>query len=152
MNVAGATPFAEREREVAAVDGRLQTTRSGVAPNGGVRFGASGHVARFLLGAREFDPDLRFACNVRFDDDLEAALDALGWPTAEVDRDAQPNGVAGVEGSTMEWAAHQAFAGGGEDPVAVFDRGALGKEPMCRLVAPDATTLGDRLAALDDAR
>jgi predicted fused transcriptional regulator/phosphomethylpyrimidine kinase len=150
-NVAGATPFAEREREVAAVDGRMQTTGAGVSPNGGVRFGASGHVARFLLGAREFDPDLRFACNCRFGADVEAALDALGWPAAEVDRDAQPDDVAGREGSTMEWAARQAFGGDGDEPVAVFDRGAVGKESMCRLVAPDAATLGDRLAALDDA-
>jgi hydroxymethylpyrimidine/phosphomethylpyrimidine kinase len=150
MNVAGATRFAEREREVAAVDGRIQTTRSGVSPNGSVRFGASGHVARFLLGAREFDPDLRFACNCRFGADVEAALSSLGWPTAAVDRQRQPADVAAAEGSTMEWAARQAF-GDGEDPVAVFDRGAVGKESMCRLVAPDAGTLGDRLAALDDA-
>jgi hydroxymethylpyrimidine/phosphomethylpyrimidine kinase len=146
-NVVGATPFAEREGEVAAVEGRLRATSPGVSPAGEVRFGASGHVARFLLGAREFRPDLRFACNVRFDGDLATALDALGWPTAAVDREAQPDGVAAVEGSTMEWAARRAF-GDGDVPVAVFDRGAHGKEPICRVVAPDATTLGDRLAAL----
>jgi hydroxymethylpyrimidine/phosphomethylpyrimidine kinase len=151
MNVAGATPFAEREGEVAAVDGRIQATMSGVRANGDVRFGASGHVARFLLGAREFEPALRFACNCRFDAAVEAALGALDWPVAAVDREGQPDDVAAAEGSTMEWAARQAFGGRGEPPVAVFDRGAVGKERMCRIVARDAATLGDRLAALHDA-
>ena len=147
MNVAGATPFAEAEGEVAAVEGRIQRTRSGVSPNRGVRFGASGHVARFLLGAREFEPNLRFACNCRFDGDVEAALGDLGWSVAETDRDAQPEGVAAEEGSTMEWAAHQAFSSG-DSPVGIFDRGAVGKEPMLRLVAPDAETLRNRVELL----
>jgi len=56
MNVAGATPYAERPGETVAVEGRITRTLSGVAPNRGVRFGASSHVARFLLAAREFDP------------------------------------------------------------------------------------------------
>jgi hydroxymethylpyrimidine kinase/phosphomethylpyrimidine kinase len=150
MNVAGATPFAEHEHEVAAVDGRLRPTRHGLAPGNGVAFGASGHVARFLLGVREFAPDRRFACNCRFDDGVAAAIEALGWPVAEVDRAAQPADVAGAEGSTMEWAARQAF-GDGSRPVAVVDRGAVGKEPMCRVVTDDATALGDRVLALADA-
>ena len=147
MNVAGATPFAEAEEEVAAVEGRIQRTRAGVSPNRGVRFGASGHVARFLLGAREFEPDLRFACNCRFDGDVETALDDLGWRVAETDRETQPEGIAAREGSTMEWAAHQAF-GDGDSPVGIYDRGAHGKEPMLRLVAPDADTLGGRIESL----
>ena len=147
MNVAGATPFAEAEAEIAAVEGRIQRTRTGVSPNRGVRFGASGHMARFLLGVREFEPDLRFACNCRFDRGVEAALGDLGWSVAETDREAQPEGVAAEEGSTMEWAAHQAF-GDGDSPVGIFDRGAHGKEPMLRLVAPDPDTLFERVAGL----
>jgi hydroxymethylpyrimidine/phosphomethylpyrimidine kinase len=150
MNVVGATPYAEDTEETAAVEGRITTTLDGVRATRGVRFGASSHVARFLLSAREYRPELRYAVNCRFDDEVAAALDSLGWPVAEYDRAAEPDAVDG----TMDWGARQAFAesaGGGERPVAVVDRGAVGKEPMTKLVAEGATALGDRLVELDRA-
>jgi hydroxymethylpyrimidine/phosphomethylpyrimidine kinase len=49
----------------------------------------------------------------------------------------------------MRWAARQAFADG--SPAAVFDRGAVGREPMCRLTATDAETLRERVLDLLDA-
>jgi len=150
MNVVGATPYAEVPGECAAVEGRITRTLSGVAPNRGVRFGASSHVARFLLAAREVDPDLQFAVNCRFDDDVEAALPALAGPVAEFDREAQPPEVAEREGSTMGWAARQALAGG-ETPVAVLDRGAVGKEAILKLLAADTATLADRTDTLLEA-
>jgi len=150
MNVVGATPYAEAVGETAAVEGRITRTLSGMAPNRGVRFGASSHVARFLLTAREYDSDLRFAVNCRFDDEIEAALDALAGPVAEFDRDAEPKSVKEREGSTMQWGARQAFENG-PDPVAVVDRGEVGKEAIVKLLAPDAETLLDRIVAVDDA-
>jgi hydroxymethylpyrimidine kinase/phosphomethylpyrimidine kinase len=151
MNVVGATPYAEVPAECAAVEGRIARTLDGVSPNGGVRFGASGHVARFLLAAREFDPGLRFALNCRFDDDVEAALDALDGPVVEYDRTAEPDALRGEEGRTMGWAARQAFDTADGTPVAVFDRGDVGKEPMVRLLARDSTALVDRTLTLLDA-
>jgi hydroxymethylpyrimidine/phosphomethylpyrimidine kinase len=144
MNVVGATPYAESTAETAAVEGRITKTLEGVRANRGVRFGASSHVARFLLAAREHSPGLRFAVNCRFDDDVEAALESLGWPVAEYDRAAEPDDAAG----TMDWGAEQAFAGAGERPVAVVDRGDVGKEAMTKLVAGEAGTLGERLLEL----
>jgi hydroxymethylpyrimidine/phosphomethylpyrimidine kinase len=149
-NVVGATPYAEATSEVAAVEGRLTRTLSGVEPTGGVRFGASSHAARFLLAAREFDPDLRFAANVRFGDDVERALDALDGPAVEFDRAAQPDEAAAAEGSTMAWGAQRAFETADGTPVAVYDRGAHGKEPMVRLLARDADALANRMLTLLD--
>ncbi|WP_126662147.1 bifunctional hydroxymethylpyrimidine kinase/phosphomethylpyrimidine kinase [Haloterrigena salifodinae] len=149
MNVAGATPYAESVAETAAVEGRITRTLSGVQPNRGVRFGASSHVARFLLAAREFFPELRFAVNCRFDDDVEDALEALEWPVAEYDRDEQPDEVAATEGSTMGWGARQAFTDRDDAPVAVVDRGEIGKEPLVKLVASDPETLAERALALE---
>jgi hydroxymethylpyrimidine/phosphomethylpyrimidine kinase len=151
MNVVGATPYAEDPAETAAVEGRITRTMSGVQPNRGVRFGASSHVARFLLSAREFDPALRFAVNCRFDDDVEAALDDLGWTVAEYDRDAEPPDVKETEGSTMGWGARRAFESVDGTPAAVLDRGEVGKEEIAKLVAPDAETIVDRALALDEA-
>jgi hydroxymethylpyrimidine/phosphomethylpyrimidine kinase len=140
MNVVGATPYAEAVGETAAVEGRITRTLDGVQPNRGVRFGASSHVARFLLAAREFDPALRFAVNCRFDDAVEAALDALDGPVGEFDRAAEPETRKRVEGSTMQWGARRAFEGP-EHPVAVVDRGEVGKEAIVKILAADPETL-----------
>ena len=142
MNVVGATPYAEATDEVAAVEGRITRTLSGIAPNRGVRFGASSHVARFLLAAREVDPDLRFAANCRFDADVEAALDELGWAVAEYDRDEEPAAVEAEEGSTMGWGATRALGDAAATPAAVIDRGAVGKEPITKLLADDHEKIG----------
>jgi hydroxymethylpyrimidine/phosphomethylpyrimidine kinase len=150
MNVVGATAYAEAVGETAAVEGRITRTFSGVAPNRGVRLGASSHVARFLLAAREFDPDLRFAVNCRFDDETEAATAALDGPVTEYDRDAEPDDASG----TMGWGAQQAFGAVDADdptPAAVLDRGAVGKEAIIKVVAETPETLGERVFALLDA-
>jgi hydroxymethylpyrimidine/phosphomethylpyrimidine kinase len=112
-----------------------------------VRFGASRHVARFLLSAREFVPAYRFAANCRYDDRVERALEGLDWTVASFDRGREP--TADEEASTMGWGAKRAFEGASETPpVAVVDDGDVGKEPMTRVLAADAETLGDRLLAL----
>ncbi|PSQ13348.1 bifunctional hydroxymethylpyrimidine kinase/phosphomethylpyrimidine kinase, partial [Halobacteriales archaeon QS_7_68_65] len=151
MNVVGATPHAETPSETAAVEGRITRTLSGVNPNRGVRFGASSHVARFLLAAREFDPDLRFAVNCRFGTDVERALDDLDWSVAEYDRDEEPEPVKEADEGTMGWGARRAFAEREPTPVAVIDRGEVGKEAIVKLVASDAETLTERTVSLLDA-
>lgn len=144
MNVVGATPYAETPGETAAVEGRITKTLSGIQPNRGVRFGASSHVARFLLGAREYHPELRFAVNCRFDEDVEAAMDSHDWDVVEYDRSEEPDDDRG----TMEWAAQAVFADGETPPDAVIDRGAIGKEPMTKVIGSDAATVAERLVAL----
>ncbi len=151
MNVVGATPYAEVPDECAAVEGRLSRTLDGVTPARGVRVGASSHVARFLLAAREYDADLRFAVNCRFDDGVEAALDALEGPVAGYDRANEPEDVKAREGHTMGWGARRAFESGEGTPVAVWDRGDVGKEPMLKLLARDSAQVVDRTTTLLDA-
>ncbi|MFD1587695.1 bifunctional hydroxymethylpyrimidine kinase/phosphomethylpyrimidine kinase [Halorientalis brevis] len=150
MNVVAATPYAEMPEETAAVEGRITKTLSGVKPNRGVRFGASSHVARFLLSTREFDGDLRFAVNCRFDDEVEDALGVLDGPVAEYDRSAEPADVKAEEGSTMQWGARRAFRAADGTPVAVIDRGEVGKEAIVKLLAADAETLTERVFSVLD--
>ncbi|WP_336134616.1 bifunctional hydroxymethylpyrimidine kinase/phosphomethylpyrimidine kinase [Natronomonas amylolytica] len=144
MNVVGATPYAEAPEDAAAVEGRITKTIDGIAPNRGVRFGASSHVARFLLGARESHPEFRFAVNCRFDEDVEAALSSLGWSIAEYDRGEEPADAD----ATMDWAAREVFAADADPPVAVVDRGAVGKEPVTKLLAGDGRTVAERVVEL----
>jgi len=141
-NVVGAARHAERVGETAAVEGRIARTLDGIAANRGVRFGASGHLARLLLAAREHDPALRFVADWRYDDGVAAALERLderGWTVAGTDRpDGAPDAVVA-----------DAFADG--TPDAVVDRGAHGHEPLVELFARDPDGLVERTVALADA-
>jgi len=56
-----------------------------------------------------------------------------------------------ADASTMDWAGRSTFGAADKTPVAVLDYGAHGKESMCKLVAPDAGTLSERVLALLDA-
>ncbi|QLH82678.1 bifunctional hydroxymethylpyrimidine kinase/phosphomethylpyrimidine kinase [Halosimplex pelagicum] len=142
-NVAGATPYAERPGETAAVEGRVTRTRSGVEPTRGVRFGASTHVARLLLAAREHDPDLRFAANLRYDDAVASALADLNGPVAEFD-------PADDRADSVEWGVETAFDAVDGTPAAVVDRGSYGNEPIAFVLARTPDALVDRtLATLD---
>jgi hydroxymethylpyrimidine/phosphomethylpyrimidine kinase len=146
MNVAGAGPYAERRDEVVAVEGRITRTLSGVAPNRGVRQGASTHLADALLRAREVAPDLRFAVNCRYDDDVARALDSLDRPVVTADRDAG-------EGETDPGAVavQRAVESASETPAAVVDPGGVGREAGVLLFARDAETLRSRTVAVLDA-
>lgn len=146
MNIVGAVPYAETVKEVAAVEGRITKKIRGVTANRGVRFGASSHVARFLLTCREYDPSLQFAANCRWTPEIEDTLKSLSWDTAMFDRDAEP--APDFEGSTMQWAADHVFEMNESTPVAITDEGGVGKEPMTRLLAPDQQTLTDRITTL----
>ncbi|WP_254546363.1 bifunctional hydroxymethylpyrimidine kinase/phosphomethylpyrimidine kinase [Halomarina pelagica] len=138
-NVAGATPYAEGVDEIAAVDGRIRRTVDGIGPAGGARFGASEHVARVLLAAREFDPALRFALNVRYGDDVRAAIDALGWSVAVASGETgYEEGVAG------------AFDGG-ETPDAIAFEAGVGREATAVLFAEGAAALTERALSLANA-
>ncbi len=145
MNVVGATPYAERVEETAAVEGRITKTLDGVATHRPVRFGASSHVARVLLAAREHDPYLRFAVNVRHTDATGTRLSNLSGPVGRFDRGAEPE-----DADTMDWGTDAAFRNCDGTPVAVVDDGAFGKEPMIRLLARDAETLLAHLRVLCD--
>ncbi|MFB6153233.1 MAG: bifunctional hydroxymethylpyrimidine kinase/phosphomethylpyrimidine kinase [Halodesulfurarchaeum sp.] len=149
MQVAGTTKYGEDLSEVAAVEGRITRTTAGIRPNRGVRMGASSHVARLLLAAREHDPALRFAANCRFDERIEAALDRLEWTVGTFDREDEPGPEA--EGQTMQWGTDRAFASVEGTPDVIVDRGAVGKEAMTRILAEDAGRLSNELTSLAEA-
>ena len=142
--VAVVTTTATEPADVAACDGRITRTLGGVRAPGGVAMGASSHVARLLLGVREHDSTVTAACNLRASDAVREAVEEQ-LTVAVVDRTAEP---ADVEG-TMDWVAERVLTRrDGDAPEAIVDGGAHGKEPMVRLLAPDATTLRERVLEL----
>ncbi|MBX0322275.1 bifunctional hydroxymethylpyrimidine kinase/phosphomethylpyrimidine kinase [Halomicroarcula sp. F13] len=149
MTVAGATPYAETPDEVAAVEGRITRTMDGVRPNRGVRFGADGTVARFLLAAREHDPALRFAVNCRLTDAVEDALSDLAGTVSGYDPSERPADVT-TEGTTT-WGVGEAFEASEDSPVAVVDRGEVGVAGSVTLLGSDSETLVGRVETLLEA-
>jgi len=145
-NVAGATPYAERPGEAAAVEGRITRTLSGARPSRGVRVGASTHVARVLLAAREADPDLRFAADCRYDDAVATALDTLDAPVA-----AFGPAEGGAGDSAVERGVERAFASVEGTPAAVVNEGGHGAEPLVFLLATTADELVARTETVLDA-
>ena len=91
-------------------------------------------------------------------DEGDAEPEPSDRPATESDEttgggDSESNGAGEepADASTMDWAGRSTFGAADETPVAVLDYGAHGKESMCKLVAPDAGTLSERVLALLDA-
>jgi len=167
-NVVGATPYAERADEIAAVDGGLNRTGSGVRATRGVRFGASGRVAATLLAAREIDPALRYCVTWRYDDAIADALAGLDGSVAEIDGAlfevrGDADGTAGSDGQVSTDPArpapaeapidHDALAEamGAVDgrPVAVVDAEGP-RAPTVTMLATDAETLAERTLTISE--
>jgi len=139
MDVVGATRYAETPDEVVGVDGRLSPTRTGIRHNAGVRSGVGSDLAHRLIDAREAFPELRFACNARFDDAVEQALDTLDEPVV--------HGEAGPPSETIA----TALEGTDTPPAAIVDPGGESRPPEVVLTAADAKTLRERTLALHEA-
>jgi hydroxymethylpyrimidine/phosphomethylpyrimidine kinase len=127
-NIAYALPDARERDDVAAVEGRIVRLGDRPFPVGPVAFGASDHIATVVLTAMRFDPSIRSAANIRYSPELIAVLEDLFLEICSFDRTREPPGVR-----TMDWGV--AFCCKNGVPDIIFDRGAVGKEPMVRILA-----------------
>ncbi len=143
MNIVYAIPDARGREDVAGVLGRIVNLGGQVHPVGDVAFGASDHVARIVLTAMRFDPDIRSAANIRFSDAVLAELDSLMFDVCSFDRAAEPPGV-----QTMDWGV--AFCCRDGVPDVIYDRGAVGKEPMIRILGEDPVTVAHNILKLSN--
>jgi hydroxymethylpyrimidine kinase/phosphomethylpyrimidine kinase len=138
-NLGMAISQASGPEDVAAVEGRMVRVGRRIKACGAVRFGASSHVARILLSAMSFDPDLRSGMNIRYGTDVLDAIRDLGLTTSSFNRDDEPSGS-----KTMSWGTAEAIkrfrsgAGSAGVPQVIWDRGGSGKEPMVRLLGTSA--------------
>ncbi len=136
--IAMALPHPRGPGDVAALDGRIVRALEGVRV-GEPRFGASSHMARVVLTAMRFDPSVRAALNLKYDEQLLRALRRAGLSVASFDRAVEPEEIRAVEGATLPWGVEKAIEStGGRVPDVVYDRGGVGKEPMVRVLARSA--------------
>lgn len=143
MNIVYALPDARSKDDVAGVFGRIVRLGEAVHPVGEIAFGASGHVARIVITAMRFDPRIRSAANIRFSEAILMELDNLLFEVCSFDRENEPPGV-----QTMDWGV--AFCCREGVPDVIYDRGAVGKEPMIRVLGEDPVTVAQNILKLSN--
>ncbi len=141
-NIGMAIPGASSVNDVAAVGGRIVRI-DGARAAGDVDFGASSHVARFILETMQFDEEFRGGMNLKYSPDVLARCKKLGFSVASFDRGEEPKGM-----ETMEWGVHTAIKKFGSVPDIIYDLGSVGKEPMIRVLGCSATDAAQKVIKL----
>jgi hydroxymethylpyrimidine/phosphomethylpyrimidine kinase len=96
---------------------------------GGLKFGASKHIARIILTAMRFDPQYRSAMNIKYSPKIIDLMSSLEFFISSFDRRTEPE-----ETSSMEWGTEYAIKELGSVPDIIYDEGGIGKEPMVRIL------------------
>jgi predicted fused transcriptional regulator/phosphomethylpyrimidine kinase len=143
MNIVYAIPDARTPEDVAGVLGRIVRLGNRVHPVGEIAFGASDHVARIVLTAMRFDPAIRSAANIRFSEAILDELENLMFEICSFDRTSEPPGV-----QTMDWGVASCCKEG--IPDVIYDRGAVGKEPMIRILGEEPTMVAQNILKLSN--
>jgi hydroxymethylpyrimidine/phosphomethylpyrimidine kinase len=135
-NIAMTIPGAESYEDIAAVEGRIVQYKNRTIPVGCVDFGASRHMGGVILSAHKYDPKIRAAINLRYSEYLLSICTEAGLSTASFDKAEEPENVG-----ILDWGTTEAIKKYGSVPKVIYDGGALGKEPMIRLLGKNAVEI-----------
>lgn len=139
-NVAMARNGAESVDDVVGLSGRIIRVGGKPQLTGPPVPGGSKHVANIILTAMEHDPRIKAGMNLRYSENLIKKCRELGIQVEEFDRKQEP-----PDAKTMVWGTKRAIEKAGEVPNVIFDTGAVGKEPMIRILGTSAVEVA-RLA------
>ncbi|MHA1257745.1 MAG: thiamine-phosphate synthase family protein [Promethearchaeota archaeon] len=145
-NISGALDTAQKVEEIAGFDGRITVVNGFPKACGEVKFGASNHTARLVLTAKKFDNSINFVMNLKY---IPRVIDSLQTKSSldliEFERETQPATVEKKEDSTMQWLIRKSFEKYKKIPDIIWDKGAIGKEPMMRLFAKTSENVVKKL-------
>ena len=148
-NLVMAIKEADDLSDVAAIPGRIVRIYDKVKASEAPWFGASRHVANAVLTAMKFDPRIRSAINLRYDDKLIEAAKNLGWVVSFYDRREEPEEIKRLEGRTVPWGIETAVnRAGGRVPDLVYHLGDWGKEPMILVFGRDSMDVVEKIERL----
>ena len=100
-------------------------------------FGASQHIAKIILTALRYNPEMRSAMNLRFSDELLTRARRAGLSLVHFSRRDEPAWVKRREGSSLSWGVEQVLQKTKKMPDLIYDRGDVGKEHMIRVLGRD---------------
>jgi len=147
-NLGYSLPGAVSVHDVAAFPGRIVRMKDGVARLACPEFGASSHVARIILTAASFDPMVRSAMNIRFDQSFLQKAGERGLLVSTFSRSEEPREVKEREGSTLVWGVKEAIKQAGRVPDLIYDHGDIGKEPGIRVLGMDPVEVVEKALSL----
>ncbi|MFX1501846.1 MAG: thiamine-phosphate synthase family protein [Promethearchaeota archaeon] len=142
MNISGSLSKAKSKSEIAAIEGRITIINGFPKASGDIKFGTSDHTARLILTAKEFDNSINFVINLKYIPELiESIKRYTKLELQEISREKQPENVKKKEYSTMQWLIKESVKEKGKIPDIIWDKGAIGKEPMMRLFGKNSNDL-----------
>ncbi|MEM2341311.1 MAG: bifunctional hydroxymethylpyrimidine kinase/phosphomethylpyrimidine kinase [Candidatus Bathyarchaeia archaeon] len=148
INVAMALPYAESIKDVVAIPGRLMKAFNSVKSSSPPEFGASSHLARYLLELMKYDPEKKAAINIKFSTKIIEILREMGLKISFYDRKEEPPEVKYAEGMTIPWGVRQAISRISGVPDVIYHMGDFGKEPMIVIFGKDAAELARKIAEI----
>jgi hydroxymethylpyrimidine/phosphomethylpyrimidine kinase len=141
MNLCYAREGATTSADVAGVSGRITRVGDKMRAHGGVKYGASKHIASVILAALKVDATQRAATNIKYRPwIIEGIEKSGGLSISYFDRIKEPEKV-----STMEWGTGEAIKTLGKVPDLIYDMGGVGKEPMIRIIGKDPSDVTSKL-------
>ena len=114
--------------------------------SGEVKFGISNHTARLILEAKKFDNSINFVLNIKYKSDwIKSLQEKTDLKLQEIIREHQSKDIMAKEESTMQWLIQKSIKEIGRIPDIIWDKGAMGKEPMIRLFGKNAEDIVNKL-------
>ena len=148
MNIALASSYAVDKNDIAAIPGRIRKAKGKARACCYPDFGASHHLASYILMARQYDKDIRAAINIKYDEEILDKLRISGLIISSFDRSKEPEEIRNIEGMTIPWGTKEAIKKVGRVPDVIFHRGDVGKEPMIVILGRDIRKLLEILESL----
>ena len=151
MNIVMALPphYAKSVNDVAGILGRIVRYGETIRPSGPPTFGASKHMAKAVLTAMKYDPSVRAAANIKFDEKIIEVAKKLGMTISSYDRRLEPPEIKGKEGASIPWGIEYAIMkASGKVPDIIYHTGDWGKEPMINVFGRTATEVANKIVAL----
>jgi len=143
INIGFALENAKTLEDVCALEGRLVRAGNRIDYLGRFKFGASKHLARIILTALKFDKSSRSAMNIKYDEKIIDACSSLDFIIGSFDRKDEPK-----TSTTMEWGTEQVIKQLGRIPDIIYDKGAVGKEPMIRILGKNSQEVVKKLGLI----
>ncbi|MDR2867020.1 MAG: bifunctional hydroxymethylpyrimidine kinase/phosphomethylpyrimidine kinase [Methanomassiliicoccaceae archaeon] len=138
MNIAYGKADAKDPDDVAAVSGKITSSNGRPVRNGDIRFGAAEHISYMILSAMRFDPGMRSAINIQYNDDVLNVMEEVGMTITSVDRKKYPDARLG------ELTAF-AIKDLGSVPDVIYDLGTYKRGPMIRMLGRDIADLRSKI-------
>ena len=151
MNLVMALPshYAKSINDVAGILGRIVRYGETIKPSGPPTFGASKHMAKAVLMAMKYDPSIRAAANIKFDERIIEVAKKLGMTISSYDRRFEPLEIKSKEGASIPWGIEYAITKtSGKVPDIIYHTGDWGKEPMINVFGKTAIEVANKIVAL----